>query len=748
MPTVDITAPATSFSPAAVGDAQDITSNFSISAGSSILTSTSVAPFVSGDTGKAFSLLGPGNSGPTGTWLFGTLTFVASNQVSLSVASTGTQSSTGTTRLIWGTDNGPAWAACNTWAQSQTSPITVTLGSGSKKFMVGAASDANAQRSFSLGYHLSQPITVSGNGSTTSILYSAASGFFLGCSHSIIKSGNGHFGAGSIFTARVNSATVGSTSLTCKTITDSSLFSSSTYALITGIDLQGFGNPPNPGVFEYVLMTNVSTATGVVSLSAPLNNTYLDSWPVYSSGTPGLQPDLGGPATLYVLDSFQSNITYQNLGVDQSTGGQTFADGSNVNFTNIKWFDGYGLTPSANGTLTCTNCDLTSYDMEFDKVVQTAIFDNTSLGQVVFQSGCLNQPVTFRNGCNVTRGLNGTPGILNINNSTVNGVSFGAISYGITTKVTAVGTTFTGTMRFLGVRDSGDITNTGIQVDYTMDRNVIKVPRNTAVRWAVPGTFCSFVGGPSGSITNGIIFQVLSVTEDANFTYVTTDWQYNGFPQVWGHTINVLGSPYLNFDPTTTGTDPQVANFVAANASGYFRPGTYTSITLNGSNMGFGGTSNGISMPVGGTGRLISFTINVTTPYTGVQGSLLYNVGGGQFANDLNVIAGDETLVTYNPVIDLKTAGTRIITTNGVTGQAGLDSGLALSTVSPSLGPFPKTWFSNWMNGADQMLASHNVVAEYNANPAIGPVFTITMITDQSLFSQSRGTLLSLNSVW
>jgi len=45
--------------------------------------------------------------------------------------------------------------------------------------------------------------------------------------------------------------------------------------------MMGFGQPPNPFWYEYVYITNINAGTGVITFQSPLENTYLDTWPVF-----------------------------------------------------------------------------------------------------------------------------------------------------------------------------------------------------------------------------------------------------------------------------------------------------------------------------------------------------------------------------------------------------------------------------------------------------------------------------------
>lgn len=614
------------------------------------------------------------------------------------------------------TDDAPAFRAFNTWAQAQTSPITLTLGTGSRTFLFNS-SDSDNKRGNSPVYAVTQPITILGNGRSSSILKGGASvGFFMGAQNSI-KSGNGNFGSVNKWTARINSVSAGATQVTCKNTGDAAQFSVNTWALITGIDMMKFGFPPNPFFFEYVYITAISS--GVITFAAPLTNSYLDTWPVFSAGTAGLQPDEGGPATLYALDpAWNVDATYQSLGVDQSlTGLQTYATGRSIKFVDVKCFDTYGITPSNNALMSFTNCDLSSYQMEFDKVCDTVTFDSTTTGQLFFQSS--NNRVVVQNGSTVT--FNCTPRIVEVYNSTVAGLTLGAAGFGRTDSFTTSGSTFTGSFAYRGVVDNGDVSGGGIQADYTMTSGVIRMPKATIAygcRWAIPGTYCRFTGISGGrDVDWGSMFKVTSVTEDATYVYVTTDWSHGGFPS-WATNIKVHPCTSLNFASNTTSSIPEIINFKAQTAAGYPVAETYTTASLNGGTMGYDPGSFVINLP-NVSGKLVSYTIDVTTPYTGVQSTLFWHAAA-EFDNAI-VVKPDQSTTTYGPHIDLKTAGRRVITPSGVT-SFGADSGMSLAD--------PDVWFTSFMNG---LCANLNISSEYSGNHSVGPVFSVEIITEQGM---------------
>lgn len=602
------------------------------------------------------------------------------------------------------TNDAPAFRAFNDWAQAQVSPITLTLGTGSKNFLL-TTEDTNPLRGNSLAYNVHQPLLVLGNGHATTTMTNCN---WMGSIQSM-KAGNGNFGNVNHWTARLNFVNAGSSSVICKTPADTAQFVVNTWALITGLDMQKGGQPPNPAFFEYVFITAINAGTGQITFQSPLVNTYRDDWPNYDGGTPGGEPDQGGPATLYAFDgAWDIDVTFQGFTVNNS--GETLIKGRSVQFIDVKTVDPTGIIPSLNKFVSFTGCNLVSAEMEFDKLVSKAVFDSTS-AHLKFQSN--SNEVVVQNGCSVT--FNGTPRFLTVDASTITSFLMGAAFSGFTELITITNSTFTD-IQYIPVRDIGEITSTGVDADYTMTGNVISFPYHSTPygpRWAVPGQWC-FWG--NSTTDYGPLFQVQSVTGDASFAYITVSspngFPTNGFP---GSGLAIHGHPCLHLAVSncTGGTD--AVNLSNASASGFSgNPArTFSKTALNGTNLGLLQTGKTITLPRV-TGTLVSYTIDVQTPYTGPQGALTWNAlsqfnNGGGFKSDY-------TLANWFPQINLNTPGKRVITPAGVTGTQMGDSGLAL--------PINPLWF----DGPGTIGADKDISAEAGAN---GPVFVVTIIMDQ-----------------
>jgi hypothetical protein len=136
-------------------------------------------------------------------------------------------------------------------------------------------------------------LLVLGYGATISDNNGTGNGFFLG--------GFGIFGDNQ-HSSRVATVAAGSTTVTLQNPREAIRFQVGNWALMAGLDIIGYGYPPNPAFFEYVQIVAINSATGTITFAAPLKQSYKSTWPLYNAGN-AFQSDQGGPATLYALDS-------------------------------------------------------------------------------------------------------------------------------------------------------------------------------------------------------------------------------------------------------------------------------------------------------------------------------------------------------------------------------------------------------------------------------------------------------------
>jgi hypothetical protein len=581
-----------------------------------------------------------------------------------------------------------AWAL--QWQQSHSGLIELDIPPGVYMF-----SQSGQGSSFAKGI---KQLLVKGYGATLSDNNGAGGGFFLGGGG--IESGNGGFGYTDSWTARAATVSAGSDSITLLDPARTSIFSVGSWALMTGLDLMGYGFPPDPQFFEYVQITAINPTTGQVTFAAPLKNSYESTWPNYSSGAPGLQADQGGPATLYALDpSWDTEVEYDGLTIDQA--GPIYANGRSVTFKDTNFNDGAEI-PSENMTWTLLNVNMPNSVIEVDKLVTTMNVTGGTLGGLAFQSASVD--TLNMNGTTVSGFMNGTPKTADLSNDNIANLGVGAYAYGASSEIT-VANSVLGSIAGYGVYENGE--GSGLESVYSMSNGVITSPNsNGSLRWAVPGATLIWRGqyGWEGE------FKVLDVTQDANNTYVTTTMS-DGFPSLGA--VNLA----LNVDPAVNSTfindtgSPEALSLSQAPAGSPLY--SYSNHTYTGN---FGNTPSFEQW-----GKLVSIKIDVTKPYTGSKPSLDVEALG-QFGSF--VLNPNGSISEIDPTINLKVAGERDITPTSVTG---LQSGDNISAP----GPITFTGSLNAFMGLNGTLADIS-----SDDPSTWPSVSIEIVTDQG-FSDS-----------
>jgi hypothetical protein len=574
-------------------------------------------------------------------------------------------------------NDAPAFMWFNSWARVQTLPITLTIPSGS------VCTFRSTPATFAVGV---KNLVVSGYGAK---FETNLGSFYLG-GYGIVENNR--------TSARIASVVAGATSVTLLIPRQSSLFKVGEYVLLTGGDLQGYGYPPNPWVFEYAMVTGINAGTGAITLGAPLQYSYKSTWPSYQTGTP-TTASLGGPATLYALHpSWDAVLEYRGLTISGSV--QTYANGHSVKFTDVT-FDGCtssgGLSPTQNLSITLTNVTMLC-SMEVDKLVSDFNIKGGQFGQLLFQSSS-NTLFTMNNATVTT--LNGTPQKAVIANSTIGTLVAGTLAYGRTTEISC-DTCKIGSFK----NPPGGVLDSNVDTTYTMSNGIISAPKSHGpVSWAVPGVNAMFALYDGSLFTEGSPFQVIDLTQDASNTYIKTSLP-GGFPLLPtdpSHGLNIYAHPAPKFTCTncTGSVDAMDLSQTGAQGQPLF---SYSKRTYSGSTQ----------RPPWFTiwGNMVKLSINVTTPYTGIQPTLTLTPLG---ASGTAVISS-EVSINYNPAINLKIAGEREIFPNSIVGAQSGDSI-----------PIPGTiWFEQ---GIWPYLS-----ADISGEPSsVWPTFTIEVTTDQGV---------------
>lgn len=508
-------------------------------------------------------------------------------------------------------------------------------------------------------------LTVIATGAT---LKSTVDGYFLGSGS---MSGNlGTF-------ARVDSVSAGSSSVHCKTASDASNFTPGEYVLLSGVDLQGlwtssYGFPPNHHFFEWIKVLSVNATSGAVAFQTVVQGTYLDTWPHYGPTVgPDQYPDQGGPATIYKMGAGWDCVNrYIGGNFPAVTTGINCA-GRDITFTNYVQ-NGFCINPSQNQIMRFVNSTLGF--VEIDKLVGTVSYEGTTTSsQTQFQSSSVD--VFQLKGTSSVVTLNGTPKKVTADPGTAIGTLGLGCIYGRTDEIYLNGCTVGVVTTPGGVPYKGPA-DAGVQV-YPMVGGVMTIPNTAnAMPWLVPGGYYFW----QGQYETETPFKVLSVTQDATNIYVQTDMP-GGYPSVpltggklWlrphpaprATFINCTGCPEV-VDWSQFGTIP-----FASRSRRTYNKNTLTTSTP------------AIYVP----GKVVSIKFDVTAAFAGVQNPLTLH-GGGQFDNTTTLgPTPTYTQNSYGPLVNMRAAGTRIITPTGVTGNQTGDNLPSLTL------PNAYTWFT------------------------------------------------------
>lgn len=559
------------------------------------------------------------------------------------------------------------------------------------------------------------------------------------------------------------------------------------YALVTGYDLQGiwgtpFGFPSNPHYLDFVKIASVNSSTHQICFTSALTNKYLSTWPQMNAGSK-FEVDNGGPATVYFFDaSWDAQYEYQGLTVTQASGQQSYSNARSVKWTDVTFpsTDTVGPIPSQNLVWTASNVSCPNCDMEVDKLIGTYTVAGSTWSHIKTQSSSNKSQVISNT--TVTTDIQGTGKAASFSNVTTPTLNVGSFSYGRSDSFNCTGCVVTTAMGAAGVLDNGP-GGGGANNSYTMASGIITIPNGALVvgavdngaglvrltvqssagfvtgklayvqnvggisginnqtwqlividgthvdlvastfsgaytaggsismngppRWAVPGTYFTW----SGAQESETLAQVQTVTQDANSTYVQTSLagSFPGVPLTSGK-LNIRVHPAPSFGcPSCSGS---------ANAVDWAQqtPGTpmlsYSKRIYDGNI----GTARQPVFPL--WGNVSQLTMNVTTAYAGA-GALSFN--NILFYN--SSLRADYSTLTYNPSINMKVAGSRVVTVGGVTcnggaGSCSLDSGLSLGGLT--------TWFTGSQDTGSIMSAS-----AAGASPL--PVISVEAIMDQGI---------------
>lgn len=609
------------------------------------------------------------------------------------------------------TNAAPAFATFNTWALANQgdNQVVLTIPNGSNCFFGSGVAGGWASGIKNL--------IVEGTGAT---LNSVGGSLFqlggLGMCDKGLTDASG-------CSARIQSISAGATQVT---LTSASLaagyisrFTIGSWIMLGGISPQSYVNdaqgfPSNIYRFEWRQITNTDGGTGVITLSLALTNSYLDTWPLYNSGTSG-NSDKGGPATIWVMNSTWPNTAeYRGLTISQGNN-QTYAQLRNVTYRNVTFTGGFGAIPTQNETWTAINCSWPTAVIETDKLIGTMTMDGVTANRIDFQSASVNLFV-LQNSTITT--MFGSATRTEITDTAFTTLRPGAFAYGqstgpfICTRCDVTDFQFTGGIT---QRPNPSVTSmsSGVISFLNTDEVAAKGP---PARVFVPSGNVYFNSG--GNTTIGL-FQSQALTQDATNTFIQTN-EAGGFPDlttIGGAPGGFLTHPAPQFTCDDCTGDPElVATNIQEGATplaplGQFSKRSYAP-TVQTNNLG----------NLGVNGRIVSLTIDVTQAST-ASGALILNPTGQSHL--FTIKQSDWTVYDWVPTINLKQAGTRVITPSGATcnGSPGACAGDTCTLPASGCYTLPE---AVWIKEA----FGPGVFGTFNGT---NPLFTITVVTDQGV---------------
>jgi len=493
----------------------------------------------------------------------------------------------------------------------------------------------------------------------------------------------------------------------------------------------GYGFPSNQHWFEFLTVASVNSATQEVCFTTPLVNSYKSTWPQFNTGW-AFEIDPGGPATLYALKSeWETTQEYRGFTLNPGTA-QVIANGRSIKYKDMIITGAACAAPSQNVTHSYENVDMTSCNIEIDKLIGTLNVTGGTTRFWKFQSSSTNTMNATDH--TVVVSMNGTPKVFNGDNVTfqcsgcsgsAGGFQPGAYAYGRSDETICLNCSITRGIQQGGLAQAVD--NSGHTL-CSMASGIITCPNDintqineSVIRVVVPGSNNFF----SGLLSSSSHFSVVDVTQDLTNIYIQTNLA-GGFPSPasGGGVRNIVTHPAPKLTMTgSTGTgvaaqtiDPDnVANCPAQRPIYSCHIATYTG--------GASGTTAADTFPMWGI--LESLQMANVTPYGGA-GSLSGNLS--RFAN-WNVLTTGGSLVSFGTApngeaaINIKLPAscaviadcTRELTPSGATNT---QVGDALSA------PPSGAWFGGFSNSGPNFSAN---------TPSDSPQFSIRMLTDQGV---------------
>jgi hypothetical protein len=484
--------------------------------------------------------------------------------------------------------------------------------------------------------------------------------------------------------SRIDTTVAGSSTIQLKTPAEYTRYPVLSWVIICGIDSMQSGQPQNPLVNEKRQITAVdgdsgSPTYGRITLSAPVSRVYKDTWPEYNAGTIS-SIDEGGPATIIGLPAEYDVQTTFNCGAGvvfgAVPGSPRYYKCRSVVFNGDPadrvLIASYGLQPTIADSTTLNDCinGVTPGVIEFDKMYGTVIANNTVFPRVKVQTAVGEVRLTD---CTVELATE-LAKTMYLTNHVTDTLRFGPIAFGFCDELHLDNVEIVDDSH-LGIASSWCELKTDLGYIEWVGDGVISYSgqgiEDHPARVQEPGLWAVFAQSGADGRRYGVPFKVLDSWYDGDLVYIQTtlqewptfDMGASGFaaPSI------LMAIPCLKV--YATGVTSPIQEFVSLNNAPQGRPFLeYDESTFSGAQSGSAVQSLTVH------GELVKIVVDVTTPYTGAQGSCTLDlcVGG------MHLMQGTTYAREYaRPAIgsvNLKVAGTRTIRPSGVTNAQSGDS--------------------------------------------------------------------------
>ena len=515
---------------------------------------------------------------------------------------------------------------------------------------------------------------------------------------------------------KINNTVPGATTVTLKTLADHTQFAVGDWIVVTSLDIQYYGIPPNPDLFEFTQITAINTTTGVLTVFPIIRNEHRDDYPdggdVHRCGVARIWQTRSGDA-MWDIDH-----TYEGLEIRIAP--NTDLSYMNISGQRFKLLNCIvpGTSPSVCERFEMIGGVATGFN-EPDKIVTSCLYDNVWIkNELRFQSSSIDH-VIVRN-CRVDGVLaSGCAKNVLIENCDVNYYSEGVAGqpYGIGRRTTILG----GRIRGGGFSGLGQgIAIDGTNVSYANGTFAV-LKAGALYLWGIPpGTILNLIaaahGAHSGNLGTGVVVRIY---EDATKVYFETTLPYATLPAWANGDVSFKRNGRLTAFNVTGCLALEQAS--AACAAGKNPGEVHELLILNPAGQG----GNDVA---GKFGKLVRARFDVIKP---MAGSRLRNTGGGAMLA-AEMTAANEKLLEFT--IDTTVTGTRDVTVAALTGKTPNDTVKLLNSDYSVLSELTALPADRWCTGGFDWFFDFIDVAGSTA--AQLPIVRIRWEYEQGLWTQ------------